>query len=156
MKMREQPDRLEVRIGHVGSLQAADRGSSAVGGSRDSRSHGRDSDQSFQCVVSRDQPGFLVVERRSPTFFFSTLLTYCAEFSFTQHAGNIDCRGTGVTKTYAPDVCVQDMPPVLHTKAIDLTCCSRPSDPECKQGVPSVSVPGAVVFHNGQVISHVE
>jgi hypothetical protein len=73
-------------------------------------------------------------------------------FSFTQYAGNLECGGSGVTKTYAPNTCQQDIPPRLHTSAIDLTCCSHPNSDQCKRGVPSVSVPGATIFLNGREI----
>jgi hypothetical protein len=72
-------------------------------------------------------------------------------FSFTQHAGNLDCSGTGVTKTYSPNVCQQDIPPKLYTMAGDLICCSAPESAECLTGVPSVSVPGGVVYLNGEL-----
>jgi len=72
-------------------------------------------------------------------------------FSFTQYAGNLDCSGTGVTKTYTLESCEQDIPPILYTVALDLTCCSDPDSPACVTGVPSVSVPGAEVSLNGAI-----
>lgn len=71
-------------------------------------------------------------------------------FEFTQFAGNLLCEGTGVSKVFHPGECVQDTPPVLHTVAFDLTCCSEPESPECLAGVPSVSIEGATVTLNGE------
>jgi hypothetical protein len=70
-------------------------------------------------------------------------------FSFTQFAGNLACSGKGVTKTYAPDKCEQDIPPTLYTQAVDLTCCSAPGSAACLTGTPSVSVAGATIFLDG-------
>ena len=70
-------------------------------------------------------------------------------FTFTQFAGNLDCSGTGVVKTYPLDACEQDIPPSLYTQAVDLTCCHAPDDPACTVGVPTVSVPNATVYLNG-------
>jgi hypothetical protein len=70
-------------------------------------------------------------------------------FSFVQFAGGLDCSGGGVLKTYALDVCKQDIPPTLHTVAVDLTCCSNPASPACVTDTPSVSVPGGTTFLNG-------
>lgn len=72
-------------------------------------------------------------------------------FSFTQYAGSLDCSGTGVTKTYTANTCEQDIPPSLYTLPGDLICCSSPGSPDCLIGVPSVSVPGGVVYLNGEV-----
>ncbi len=72
-------------------------------------------------------------------------------FSFTQFAGNLDCTGNGVTKTYALDDCEQDIPPVLYTRAVDLTCCSAPESAECLIGTPSVSIEGATIYLDGAV-----
>ena len=74
-------------------------------------------------------------------------------FSFTQFAGNLNCAGSGVTKTYRLNSCQQDTPPTLYTMAIDLTCCTSPSDPACAPGNPSVTVPGGTVFLNGSACS---
>ena len=71
-------------------------------------------------------------------------------FSFEQYAGNIDCAGTGVLKTYTLNTCEQDIPPSLYTMAIDLTCCEDPSHPDCVHGVPSVSVPGGSITLDGE------
>ena len=69
-------------------------------------------------------------------------------FTYTQFAGNLDCRGTGVTKTFMAGVCQQDIPPVLHTLGLNLACCTDPSSPLCVTGVPSVTVPGGTTFLN--------
>jgi hypothetical protein len=78
-------------------------------------------------------------------------------FSFVQYAGTLTCAGgqAGVTKTYSPDICQQDIPPTLFTKAIDLTCCNAPGSSACTTGLPSVSVQNADsnIFLNGQVCS---
>ena len=71
-------------------------------------------------------------------------------FQFTQYAGNLTCQGNGVTKVYALDVCEQDIPPTLYTVATDLACCLDPQSPECTTGTPSVSVPGGVVYLDGE------
>ena len=70
-------------------------------------------------------------------------------FSFTQYAGNLDCSGSGTLKTFFAGVCQQDIPPVLHTKATNLACCSDMEHPDCVVGMPSVSVPGGLVSLNG-------
>lgn len=70
-------------------------------------------------------------------------------FTFTQFPGNLNCTGTGNVKTYKLNVCEQDTPPMLYTKAVDLTCCSDPSSAACKKGVPSVGVAGATITLNG-------
>jgi hypothetical protein len=72
-------------------------------------------------------------------------------FSFTQYAGNLDCSGTGVTKTFFPDVCEQDIPPTLYTMAIDLSCCDDPQGADCLVDIPSVTVPGGQVYLNGDL-----
>ncbi len=71
-------------------------------------------------------------------------------FSFTQFAGNLDCQGTGVVKTFVAGACEQDTPPVLYTQAVNLACCSDPSSSDCVTGLPAVSVPGGQVFLNGE------
>ncbi len=70
-------------------------------------------------------------------------------FSFVQFAGNLNCSGTGTLKNYTLNVCEQDIPPSLYTVAFDTTCCARPTDAACKTAVPSVGVPGGIVFLNG-------
>jgi hypothetical protein len=55
-----------------------------------------------------------------------------------------------VVKTYKAGVCQQDIPPKLYTVAVDLTCCTDPTAATCKTGSPSVTVPGAAIFHNGK------
>jgi hypothetical protein len=67
-------------------------------------------------------------------------------FTFTQFAGNLDCSGTGVVKTFTADACEQDTPPVLYTKAINLTCCEDLAHPDCATGTPSVTIPGGQTF----------
>lgn len=69
-------------------------------------------------------------------------------FSFVQFAGNLECTGTGVLKTYMVNACQRDVPPTLYTVAIDLTCCSDPAAAGCRSGVPSVSVAGGSIFLN--------
>jgi hypothetical protein len=71
-------------------------------------------------------------------------------FSFTQYAGNLTCSGSGTVKTFYPEVCQQDIPPVLHTKATNLACCTDLAHPDCVVGAPSVSIPGGAVTLNGQ------
>lgn len=72
-------------------------------------------------------------------------------FEFTQYAGNLDCGGTGTRKVYTLNTCEQDIPPMLYTVAIDLTCCSDPDSPECPTGVPSAGAIGAEITLNGLV-----
>ncbi|MGB0592003.1 MAG: hypothetical protein ACPGU1_20165 [Myxococcota bacterium] len=72
-------------------------------------------------------------------------------FTFTQFAGNLDCSGSGVVKTYTADACEQDTPPVLYTKAINLACCESLTHPDCVTGLPSVSIPGGQVFLDGDL-----
>jgi hypothetical protein len=69
-------------------------------------------------------------------------------FTYTQFAGNLDCNGTGVTKTFMTGVCQQDIPPVLYTLGVNLDCCTNPTSPSCVTGVPSVTVPGGEIFLN--------
>jgi hypothetical protein len=69
-------------------------------------------------------------------------------FSFVQFAGNLNCVGTGVLKTYVPDECAQDTPPSLYTVATNLACCSAPDSAECTTGTPGVTVPGATIYLN--------
>ncbi|NCG20928.1 MAG: hypothetical protein GWP91_18115, partial [Rhodobacterales bacterium] len=71
-------------------------------------------------------------------------------FTLTQYAGNLDCQGNGVTKTYLSDVCEQDIPPNLYTLAIDLSCCTDPDGADCTTGIPEVSIPGGVIYLNGE------
>jgi hypothetical protein len=70
-------------------------------------------------------------------------------FSFKQYPGNLECSGTGVLKTYYPNECEQDIPPVLYTVAIDLTCCSTPE--ACATEIPSVSIEGSTIYKNGEL-----
>ena len=70
-------------------------------------------------------------------------------FSFAQFAGNLNCSGSGVTKTYRLNGCEQDTPPTLYTMALDLTCCTSPNSAACITGTPSVSVAGATIFLDG-------
>ena len=72
-------------------------------------------------------------------------------FTFTQFAGNLDCSGTGVVKTFYADQCEQDIPPVLYTKGLNLTCCTDPEHPDCQVGIPTVSIPGGTVYLNGSL-----
>ena len=72
-------------------------------------------------------------------------------FEFTQYAGNIGCEGTGVRKVYSLNVCEQDIPPMLYTVAIDLTCCSEPDSPQCLVGIPTVGVSAGQTTLNGVV-----
>lgn len=74
-----------------------------------------------------------------------------SSFQFTQFAGNLACNGTGVTKVYTLNECEQDIPPVLYTMAIDLTCCSDPDSAGCVTGTPSVSVAKGEVTLNGEL-----
>ena len=71
-------------------------------------------------------------------------------FSFKQYAGNVDCEGTGVLKTYTLNTCEQDIPPSLYTMAIDLSCCEDPDSAACDWDIPSVSIPGGSVLLNGE------
>ncbi len=70
-------------------------------------------------------------------------------FSFTQFAGNLNCAGSGVTKTYRLNACEQDTPPTLYTVALDLACCTSPNSAACMTGTPSISVPGGAVYLDG-------
>ena len=70
-------------------------------------------------------------------------------FTFTQFAGNLDCGGSGVVKTYIADACAQDIPPALYTKAINLACCEDLAHPDCVTGAPSVTIPGGQTFLDG-------
>lgn len=72
-------------------------------------------------------------------------------FSFEQHAGNLDCSGTGTPKSYKLNACTQDTPPSLYTIAVDLTCCTDPNAAACTKGVPSVTTAGATVYFNNQL-----
>ena len=72
-------------------------------------------------------------------------------FEFTQYAGNLNCGGSGVRKVYSLNTCEQDIPPVLYTVAIDLTCCSDPESPDCIKGVPTAGPVGAEISLNGVV-----
>ena len=74
-------------------------------------------------------------------------------FSFTQFAGNLNCTGSGVTKSYRLNACEQDNPPTLYTKALDLTCCTSPNSAACTTGTPSISVSGGTVFLDGSACS---
>jgi hypothetical protein len=70
-------------------------------------------------------------------------------FTFRQFAGNLDCSGGGVEKVFTMGVCEQDIPPVLYTLGLNLACCLDLSSPDCVTGVPSVAVPGGLVYLNG-------
>lgn len=69
-------------------------------------------------------------------------------FSFTQFANSLVCEGSGVTKTFKLNVCEQDIPPVLYTQAVDLSCCTDPESPDCQRGIPSIEAAGSI-FLNG-------
>ena len=75
-------------------------------------------------------------------------------FSFVQFAGNLECGGTGVLKTYRPNTCARDIPPTLFAIPTDLACCSAPGSAACKRGLPSTSVPGSKVYLNGQLCTN--
>lgn len=70
-------------------------------------------------------------------------------FEYTQFAGNLECRGTGVRKVYEPGVCEQDIPPVLYALPVDLACCTDPDGPDCIVGVPEAGPVGAVITLDG-------
>lgn len=72
-------------------------------------------------------------------------------FSFVQFAGNLECRGTGVLKTYKPNTCARDIPPTLFSIPTDLACCSAPESAACKKGLPSTSVPGSKIYLNNEL-----
>ena len=72
-------------------------------------------------------------------------------FSFVQYAGNLDCSGEGVLKTYYPNECEQDIPPTLYTMAVDLSCCAAPES--CTAAVPTVEQPNAGIYKNGSLCS---
>lgn len=72
-------------------------------------------------------------------------------FEFTQYAGNLNCEGTGTRKVYSLNACEQDIPPMLYTVAIDLTCCSEPDSAGCPTGVPAAGAVGAEISLNGVV-----
>ena len=98
--------------------------------------------------------GWLAVAPSGETHENSANAIACTEdggFTFTQFAGNLACQGNGTVKTYAPDVCEQDIPPVLYTKAINLACCMSLTHPDCEYGSPSVSVPGGQSYVDGQL-----
>ncbi len=69
-------------------------------------------------------------------------------FSFVPFAGNLNCAGTGVRKSYVLNVCARDTPPSLYTVATDLACCSAPDSGACTMGAPEVTVPGGSTFLN--------
>jgi hypothetical protein len=71
-------------------------------------------------------------------------------FQFTQYAGNITCQGNGVTKVFVQDECEQDIPPVLYTFGLNLACCSSLDHPDCKTGIPTVSIPNGSITLNGE------
>ena len=72
-------------------------------------------------------------------------------FEFTQYAGNLNCEGEGVVKTFEQGVCEQDIPPVLYTLPINLACCTSLDHPECVVGIPSVSIEGGSISLNGEL-----
>jgi hypothetical protein len=72
-------------------------------------------------------------------------------FSFEQYAGNLDCLGSGVLKTYYPDECEQDIPPSLYTVAVDLSCCADPDS--CASEAPSVEQSNSNIYKNGLLCS---
>ncbi|MBT6436038.1 MAG: hypothetical protein HOK97_01960 [Deltaproteobacteria bacterium] len=72
-------------------------------------------------------------------------------FEFTQFGGNLNCEGNGTRKVYSLNTCEQDIPPMLYTVAIDLTCCSNPDSPDCRVGIPSAGPVGAEISLNGVV-----
>ena len=72
-------------------------------------------------------------------------------FSFVQFAGNLNCSGTGVPKTFTPNTCAQDIPPTLYSLPVDLACCSAPGSAACKKGLPTTSVPGSSIYLNNKL-----
>lgn len=68
-------------------------------------------------------------------------------FSFVQYPETLDCSGEGTVKTISMQ-CKQDIPPVLHTKGIDLNCCDHPE--ACIVDNPEVSVQGSYIYLNGE------
>ena len=69
-------------------------------------------------------------------------------FSFVQFAGNLNCAGTGVEKTYFPFFFNDTATTEIYTLATDLACCSAPNSAECTTGTPGVSVAGATIYLN--------
>ena len=60
--------------------------------------------------------------------------------TYDQYAGNLDCSGDLVSKSFVLNECHQGRPPVLYDKAINLACCNSNSA-ECKEkytGIPRV------------------
>mmetsp|Transcript_37154 Transcript_37154/g.116950 ORF Transcript_37154/g.116950 Transcript_37154/m.116950 type:complete len:112 (+) Transcript_37154:429-764(+) len=45
-------------------------------------------------------------------------------FTYDQYAGNLECSGQAVTKTFHKDVCEPDVPPTIHSKPVDISCCT--------------------------------
>jgi len=75
-------------------------------------------------------------------------------FSLTQFAGNLECNGTGVTKTFYIGQCHQDIPPVLWSKATDLSCCEDPVSEAClaTYGAPiKTAQVDASIYLNGEL-----
>mmetsp|Transcript_37774 Transcript_37774/g.75633 ORF Transcript_37774/g.75633 Transcript_37774/m.75633 type:complete len:360 (-) Transcript_37774:352-1431(-) len=59
--------------------------------------------------------------------------------TYDQYAGNLDCSGTAVSKSFVLNECHQGRPPTLYDMAIDLACCSDPDGAACTTGVPSAT-----------------
>lgn len=74
-----------------------------------------------------------------------------SSFSCTQPVGNLTWSGSGTVKAFFPEVCQQDIPPVLHTKAINLACCADLEGPDYVVDAPSVSIAGGTVTLNLEV-----
>ncbi len=58
-------------------------------------------------------------------------------FLYDQYAGNIDCSGSAVSKTFSK-VCTVGKPPTLFDLAVNLECCGVEgvNTPGCAKGVP--------------------
>lgn len=76
---------------------------------------------------------------------------------YDQYAGNLDCSGSPVSKSFKFGECHAGIPAPLHDTATDLNCCTNPGGAACAAlgDVPSVilneGMTGGDIYQNGEL-----
>lgn len=72
-------------------------------------------------------------------------------FLLEQHT-NLDCSGTGKTKTVRLDECEQDVPQTLYSRGTGLACRADPASPDCVTAMPyATAVEGRSIYLDNEL-----
>ena len=74
--------------------------------------------------------------------------------TYDQYAGNLDCSGQPVSKSFILNECHVGIPSNLYDKARDISCCTDPTGPDCaaltgEPRVDSVGTTDETIWKNG-------